>query len=53
MRAAEYAAAGIASYVLVEPEGPVTVLALHDGAYVEVDGLEVDGLRIDLREALT
>ncbi|MEJ2869148.1 Uma2 family endonuclease [Actinomycetospora sp. OC33-EN08] len=48
MKAAEYASAGIGHYVLVDPEGPTTILALAEGRYVEVDVLELDGVRIDL-----
>ncbi|MDL5158693.1 Uma2 family endonuclease [Actinomycetospora termitidis] len=48
MKAAEYGSAGIAHYVLVDPEGATLVLALRDGAYEEVDVLELDGVRIDL-----
>lgn len=48
MKADEYASVGIARYVLVDPEGPTTILALTDGRYVEVDVLELDGVRLDL-----
>ncbi|NYD34979.1 Uma2 family endonuclease [Actinomycetospora corticicola] len=48
MKADEYASAGIEHYVLVDPEGATAVVALHEGRYVEVDALELDGVRIDL-----
>lgn len=48
MKADEYASAGIGHYVLVDPEGPTTILALAEGRYVEVEALELDGVRIDL-----
>jgi Uma2 family endonuclease len=49
MKAAEYASAGIGTYVLVDPEGATTVLALRGERYEEVDVLELDGVRVDLR----
>ncbi|WP_018331524.1 Uma2 family endonuclease [Actinomycetospora chiangmaiensis] len=48
MKAAEYASVGIGTYVLVDPEGAITVLELHGDRYAEVDALELDGARIDL-----
>lgn len=48
MKAAEYASAGVPTYVLVDPEGGVTTLTLRDGAYREVDALEIDGTPVDL-----
>ncbi|WP_433803380.1 Uma2 family endonuclease [Actinomycetospora sp. CA-084318] len=48
MKADEYASAGVRHYVLVDPEGATTVLSLQEGRYVEVDALELDGVRIDL-----
>lgn len=48
MKAAEYSSAHVPTYVLVDPEGDVTVLTLQDGSYREVDTLEIDGTTIDL-----